>query len=136
MTGLSCEWLYLVWGRIRWFYRAISLRGVVSFLKLGWLGSENVLQVKHFDACTLYFLKSRGGWNHHNHPGNYTPEPDSVVKDLPLTKKVTDYPTKHNFQNYNQLSLLSRIELSVFKNYVVLKLCCLCWYLTSGISRK
>ena len=38
-----------------------SYRGVVSFLKPGWLGGENVLQVKHFDACTLYFLKSRGG---------------------------------------------------------------------------
>ena len=47
-------------------------RGVVSFLKPGWLRGENVVQVKHFDACTLYFLKNRGGQNHPNHPGNYT----------------------------------------------------------------
>ena len=48
------------------------VRGVFSFLKPGWLRGENVVQVKHFDACTLYFLKNRGGQNHPNHPGNYT----------------------------------------------------------------
>ena len=47
-------------------------RGVFRFLKPGWLRGENVVQVKHFDACTLYFLKNRGGQNHPNHPGNYT----------------------------------------------------------------
>ena len=53
-------------------FKHYSFRGVVSFLKPGWLRGENVVQVKHFDACTLYFLKNRGGQNHPNHPGNYT----------------------------------------------------------------
>ena len=50
----------------------LQCRGVFRFLKPGWLRGENVVQVKHFDACTLYFLKNRGGQNHPNHPGNYT----------------------------------------------------------------
>ena len=47
-------------------------RGVFSFLNPGWLRGENVVQAKHFDACTLYFLKNRGGQNHPNHPSKYT----------------------------------------------------------------
>ena len=66
----SASWICLFFDPI--FSKCICpIRGVFSFLKPGWLGSENVLQVKHFDACTLYFLK-----NHPNHPGNYT----SVLK--------------------------------------------------------
>ena len=43
------------------YSKMTHFRGVFSFLKPGWLGGENVLQVKHFDTCALYFLKSRGG---------------------------------------------------------------------------
>ena len=46
----------------------------VSFLNLGWLSGENILQVKHFDACTLCFLKSWGGKSQPSHPSDYTPE--------------------------------------------------------------
>ena len=56
------------------FRSFFTSRGVFRFLKPGWLRGENVVQVKHFDACTLYFLKNRGGQNHPNHPGNYTSE--------------------------------------------------------------
>ena len=57
-------------------------RGVFRFLKPGWLRGENVVQVKHFDACTLYFLKNRGGQNHPNHPGNYTSDSNLSVELL------------------------------------------------------
>ena len=57
-------------------------RGVFRFLKPGWLRGENVVQVKHFDACTLYFLKNWGGQNHPNHPGNYTSDSNLSVELL------------------------------------------------------
>ena len=43
------------------FKHANYFRGVVSFLKPGWLRGENVLQVRHFEDSTLYFLKNQGG---------------------------------------------------------------------------
>ena len=81
-------------------------RGVFSFLKPGWLRGENVVQAKHFDACTLYFLKNRGGQNHPNHPGNYTSEQDQFDSALQLKSVV-------NLAFGGILKLISKIQLKV-----------------------
>ena len=104
LLDLSQGWLpgwteKLICNFFRYKDISTSFRGVFSFLKPGWLGGENVLQVKHFDACTLYFLKSRGGWNHPNHPGNYTP-----VQSLHMTENSQGQDTSH--ENWIKIGFL------------------------------
>ena len=91
------------------FRSFFTSRGVFRFLKPGWLRGENVVQVKHFDACTLYFLKNRGGQNHPNHPGNYTSEFDGGS----LCNYSLSYPLYDaNFSSFVilKINLINRIR--------------------------